>query len=82
MEDLEADRLEVENADLARVDHGPDRVQACPVILFVIFPMLHEPLAADILFKLGSGDEVVVLGINLALSLVSGCVCKAKEYFT
>ena len=71
MENLEADWLQVEDADFARVDHGSHGVEAGAVVLLVVLAVLHEPLGGNVLFELGPRDEVVVLGVDFAVGLIS-----------
>ena len=79
MEDLERPGLEVEYADLSRVDDGPDRVQGGAVVLLVELPVLHEALGPHVLLELTPGHEVVVLTVDLTLALCSGGICLKKR---
>lgn len=66
--------LEVEDADLARVDDRANRVERGAVVLPVELPVLHEPLVTHVLLELGARHEVVVLSVDLAVALRSGRV--------
>ena len=60
--------MQIENADFAGIDDGPDGIQAGAVVLLVVFSVLHKPLGIDVLFKLRSNDKVVILAIYFAIA--------------
>lgn len=67
--------MEVEDTDLARVDHRPDCRYAGPVIGFLVLAVLDKLPSQDVRLKLCPGDEVVVLPVTLCLPPSSRRIC-------
>jgi hypothetical protein len=60
--------MEVEDADLLRVDNGPYGLEAGAVVGLLVFPVLHELARQDVLLELDARDEVVVGAVGLVLA--------------
>ena len=65
LEDFQRLRVEIEYADLLRVNDGSDGLEAGAVIGFLVFSVLHKFSVKNVLLELRTGYEVVVLAVNL-----------------
>ena len=69
LEDLQRLRVQVEDAELAGVDHGADGVHRRSVVGLLVLAVLHELAVDDVRLELRPRDEVVVLTVDLAILL-------------
>lgn len=79
MQNLQRARLQVQHADLARVDDRSDGVERSAVILLLELAVFHESLAADVFLELRPADEVVILTVDLAVAFGSTRICAEKR---
>ena len=75
LQDLETVRVQVEDADLAAVDHGADGADAGAVVSPLVLAVLDEQPVDDVLLELRPRDEVVVLAVHLGVLPRPAGVC-------
>lgn len=59
--------MEVQDADLSRVDDAANRVEGSSIVSLLVFSVFDELARQDVCLKLRPCDEVVILAVYLPL---------------
>ena len=77
-EDLERQRVQVEDTEFARVDYGSDGIQCGAVIGLLVLAVLDEASIDNVRLELRPRNEVVVLAVDFAVLPRTTRICKRK----